>query len=265
MDTRSGKRFRSTLARAVGRVLDGYFDQRAQQEREATKARHDELIAWMTAFERRQRRDVYTAMERAAANESAAFAIEAFGDARPFFHPHDTLRNAVEQSPPKGLALEFGVATGRTLNVMARSRGQREVFGFDSFEGLPEHWRWGFEEGTFAGKPPVVQGATVIEGMFQDVLPGFLKKHGGKLAVAHIDSDLYSAAIYVLQQLRPRMVEGTVIIFDEYYNFPGWREHEFRAWQEFVAETGLEYEYLGATADDEQVSVRITAPPKPVS
>lgn len=264
MDTRPTKRRRPLLARIVGRVLDGYFDDRAQRERAENKARHDELISWLAAFERRQRRDVYTALERSAANESAAFAVEAFRDARPFFHPHDTLRNAVEESPPKGLALEFGVATGRTLDVMARSRGQREVFGFDSFTGLPEHWRWGFAAGTFgADKAPVVQGATIVEGLFQDVLPGFLAKHPGQLAIAHIDSDLYSSAIYVLDQLRPRMVKGTVIVFDEFYNFPGWRDHEFRAWQEFVAESGLEFEYFGATADDEQVSIRITSPPKP--
>jgi len=266
MGTRFPKSAQTWLVGRVGRVLDGYFDERAARERAEHQARHDELIQWLTRFERRQRRDVYTAMERAAADESASFAVEVFRDARPFFHPHDTLRNAVEQCPPKGLALEFGVASGSTLNVMARSRGQRKVFGFDSFEGLPEHWRWGFAEGTFGGdKVPVVQGATIIEGLFQDVLPKFLADHPGQLAIAHIDSDLYSSAIYVLEQLRPRMVKGTVIVFDEYYNFPGWREHEYRAWQEFVADSGLEYEYLGATADDEQVSVRITSPPKPAS
>lgn len=266
MVTSSPKRARSWLVHRVGRVLDGYFDERAQRERAEHQARHDELITWLTKFERRQRRDVYTALERAAADDSAQFAIQAFGDARPFFHPHDLLRNAVEQSPPTGLALEFGVATGTTLNVIARSRGRRKVFGFDSFAGLPEHWRWGFEQGIFASdKIPVVQGATIIKGLFQDVLPKFLAEHTGQLAIAHIDADLYSSAIYVLQQLRPRMVEGTIILFDEYYNYPGWREHEHRAWLEFVADTGLEFEYFAATADDEQVSVRITAPPKPAT
>jgi len=266
MGTRSQQGVRKWLVRRVGRVLDGYLDERSQRERAEQQARHDELIAWMTKFERRQRRDVYTALERAAADDSAQFAMQAFGDARPFFHPHDLLRNAVEQSPPTGLALEFGVATGTTLNVIARSRGRRKVFGFDSFDGLPEHWRWGFEQGIFASdKAPVVQGATIVEGLFQDVLPGFLAEHAGQAAVVHIDSDLYSSAIYVLQQLRPRMVKGSIIVFDEYYNYPGWREHEHRAWEEFVADSGLEFEYLGATADDEQVSVRITSPPKPAA
>ena len=266
MSTRPRKLAQSWLQRRIGRRLDGYLEQRARRDREESQVRHDELISWLTKFERRQRRDVYTAMERIAADQSAEFAIEAFGNARPFFQPRDTLRHAVEQSPPTGLALEFGVASGRTLAVMAEIRGQRKVFGFDTFDGLPERWRWGFDTGAFAAdKAPEVQGAKIIEGLFQDVLPKFLAEHPGKLSIAHIDSDLYSSASYVLQQLRPRMIEGTVILFDEYYNYPGWREHEYRAWQEFVAETGLDFEYLGATADDEQVSVRITAAPKPSS
>lgn len=264
MDTRPSKP-RSWLVSRVGRLLDSYLEDRAKRDRDDAGARHEELITWLTKFERRQRRDVYTSMERIAADDSATFAMAAFHNVRPFFHPHDTLRNAVEKSPPTGLALEFGVASGRTLTVMAEARGQRKVFGFDSFEGLPEYWRWGFDVGSFSGEVPVVPGATVIKGMFQDVLPGFLKKHPGQLAVAHIDSDLYSSAISVLHQLRPRMVEGTIIIFDEYFNYPGWREHEHRAWEEFVADTGLEFDYFGATADDEQVSVRITSPPKPAA
>lgn len=264
MDTRSRKRPPSWLATRVGKLLDSYLDERFQRESAENRARHDELIKTLTAFERRQRRDVYTAMERGAADEAAVFAVEEFRDARPCFHPHETLRHAVESAPPTGLALEFGVSTGTTLNVIARSRGQRKVFGFDSFEDLPESVRWGFDVGEFTGADiPVVPGATIIKGWFQDVLPGFLEKNSGKLSVAHIDSDLYSSAIYVLQQLRPRMVKGTVIVFDEYYNFPGWRQHEYRAWQEFVDDSGVGFEYLAATADDEQVSVRITSPPKP--
>lgn len=266
MHTRSRKQPRSWLVARVGRLLDSYVEDRTQRDRDESKARHEELIMWLTQFERRQRRDVYTAMERAAADESAAFAVEAFREARPFFHAHDTLRHAMGQSPSTGLALEFGVASGRTLAVMAETRGRRKVFGFDSFKGLPEYWRWGYDVGAFAqDQVPVVQGAAVIEGMFQDVLPGFLDQHSGPLAIAHIDSVLYSSAKYVLDQLRPRMVTGSVIVFNEFYNYPGWRDHEHRAWQEFVADTGLEFTYLGATADDEQVSVRITAPPQPTS
>jgi hypothetical protein len=30
-------------------------------------------------------------------------------------------------------------------------------------------------------------------------------------------------------------------VFDEYWNYPGWQQHEFRAWQE----EKIPYEYIG--------------------
>jgi hypothetical protein len=48
------------------------------------------------------------------------------------------------------------------------------------------------------------------------------------------------------------------VLFDEYFNYPGWQEHEHRAWREHVERTGLEWTYLGLTMDDEQVSVLVT-------
>jgi hypothetical protein len=36
-----------------------------------------------------------------------------------------------------------------------------------------------------------------------------------------------------------------VIVLDDYFNFPGWRNHEFKALQELVGRTGMEYEYVG--------------------
>ena len=48
-----------------------------------------------------------------------------------------------------------------------------------------------------------------------------------------------------------------VLVFDEFFNFPGWRLHEFRAWTEFVERTGRTFEYLAFTGNNEQVVVRL--------
>lgn len=39
-----------------------------------------------------------------------------------------------------GHYLEFGVFTGGTIRYIARRSRSRVIHGFDSFEGLPEHW-----------------------------------------------------------------------------------------------------------------------------
>jgi hypothetical protein len=64
--------------------------------------------------------------------------------------------------------------------------------------------------------------------------------------------------VAVFSELRPRIGPGTVIVFDEYFNYPGWRQHEYKAFQEFIAESGLTYRYLGFAAEKGHVAVIIT-------
>jgi hypothetical protein len=45
--------------------------------------------------------------------------------------------------------------------------------------------------------------------------------------------------------MTPRIIPGTVIVFDEFFNFPGWRDFEFRAFQEWLDSSGARFEYLG--------------------
>jgi len=116
-----------------------------------------------------------------------------------------------------------------------RSRAGQDVYGFDSFRGLPEDWRLGYDAAAFAvDEVPDVPGAQIVQGMFADVLPGFLSEHPGAVAFVHVDSDLYSSAMTVLVHVGPRLVEGSVVLFDEYYNYPDWHRHEHRALLEYA-------------------------------
>ena len=58
-----------------------------------------------------------------------------------------------------------------------------KVYGFDSFEGLPEKWRNGFEKGTFnrnGNLPKVNNNVELIKGWFDDTLPNFIKNQNKK-------------------------------------------------------------------------------------
>jgi hypothetical protein len=48
-----------------------------------------------------------------------------------------------------------------------------------------------------------------------------------------------------------------VVVFDEFFNFPGWEEHEFRAWQEHLERTGARIVYEAYTSNNEQVVARV--------
>lgn len=214
------------------------------------------------AHEVRARRDMVYAAEQEAALESARFVREHMNGAAQFGHPHQTLEYALSNAPDTGgLVLEFGVYEGTTMKIIAAAREGRNVYGFDSFQGLPEHWRNGFPSGTFATEElPDVPGAELVVGWFDDTLGPFLAEHPEHVDFLHVDGDLYSSAKTVLDQVGPRLRPGSIVVFDEYLNFPGWQHHEYRAWQEYVQRTGTTFDYLAYTYDNEQVVVRVTGP-----
>lgn len=159
------------------------------------------------------------------------------------------------------IGLEFGVFRGKSIAYFG-NRLPCQLFGFDSFEGLPEAGgTW--EKGTFAvtateivAQPPTVE---LIKGWFDQSLPAFLKQHdlaAHGLCYLHIDCDLYSSTVTVLDLLEPYIKQGCVITFDEYWNYPGWRHGEFKAWAEFIERTGKKFEYL-AYSSHQQVAVRV--------
>jgi hypothetical protein len=223
-----------------------------------------ELVALrqaIEALEQHQRRDITYALDRWATTTTADFVARELSAARTFDDSHETLRWALTQAPPDGLALEFGVWSGTTLRIITPTRPRGTVFGFDSFEGLPEVWRTGFEAGSFsAAALPDAPGAELVVGLFEDTLPEWAAEHPESIAFLHLDADLYSSTATVLGHVGDRLVEGSIVVCDEYFNYPGWPEHEHRAWTEFVDRTGTQFTYEAYTRDDEQVVIRITKP-----
>lgn len=208
-------------------------------------------------------RNLLYELQTRARNQSADYVEANMPDATIYEAHAGILEDGVEMAPDEGLILEFGVASGNTLSIIANAAGSgREVHGFDSFEGLPGDWGGHVErKGAFARNgdlPSVPSNARLHVGWFNQTLGPFLAENEGPAAFVHIDCDIYSSTVDILEGLRPRLVEGTVILFDEYFNYPGWRNHEYKAWQEFVAETGIEYDYKGFTAHDGRVLVLIT-------
>ena len=169
------------------------------------------------------------------------------------------LRDAVNLTEIDGLYLEFGVYKGHSIKIIAENKPDKIVYGFDSFEGLPEDWRQGFLKGSFnvnGALPEVKENVQLVKGWFDETLPNFVKEHSEPCAFIHIDCDLYSSTKTVFNELKNKIVNGTVIVFDEYFNYIGWEHGEYKAFKEFLEETGLTCEYLSYTAT-EQAAVKI--------
>ncbi|MDX8032267.1 class I SAM-dependent methyltransferase [Lentzea sp. BCCO 10_0856] len=245
---------------AVAPIRAQIDDLQKQVDELRVEIRHqgDRAVDQTRQLEVRTRRDLVFAGEQEAALQSANFVRDEMPHTPQFGHPHETLEYALSLAPEGGLALEFGVYTGTTLKIIATAREGADVYGFDSFEGLPENWRNSFPAGTFnVDGLPEVPGAELVVGWFDDTLPGFLEAHQGPVTFLHVDCDLYSSTKTVLELVGPRLVEGSVILFDEYFNFPGWRDHEHKAWTEYLEQTGIEFTYEAFTYDNEQVAMKV--------
>ena len=158
----------------------------------------------------------------------------------PSFHERPDMYRHVHETFIKSGAidyLEFGVYQGTSMRhwVSLNQNEASRFFGFDSFEGLPEGWRPGQGEGHFRvdGVAPSIDDARVrfVKGWFEDTVPAFACDFSTKnRLVLHLDADLYSSTMLPLVHFSRFMSQGTLLIFDEFYD----REHEFKAlgdWQ----------------------------------
>jgi len=147
------------------------------------------------------------------------------------------------------LYLEFGVFEGASMRYWSGrlKHPAAMLHGFDSFQGLPEDFDVDgpLSKGTFCteGKIPVIDDPRVkfFKGWFDEVLPTYtVPEH--EVLVINLDADLYSSTIYVLRHLRPWIRAGTFLYFDDLSR----PEHEPRAFDEFMKESGLKFSPVSA-------------------
>ncbi|KAK9790314.1 hypothetical protein WJX73_002614 [Symbiochloris irregularis] len=153
--------------------------------------------------------------------------------------------------------MEFGVYTGGSVNLSAIWRrsfcgpGCAPVYGFDTFTGLPEVWSQDGGAGTFGGGafstggkfPPVEYNVQLVKGLFSESLPPFLRMQAEMkkrvaeptpLGYLHVDCDLYVGTKDIFTILDKKIVPGTVILFDELVNYKLYKEHEVKAFFEWL-------------------------------
>lgn len=205
-------------------------------------------------------RDLERARQRLALEQTVEFIEHNLPGTTSFNNRYDLYRHLVKYIPstPDGLLCEFGVAGGKSINFMSKLMPDRVLHGFDSFEGLPEDWGARLPKGAFKqAVPNVASNVRLHKGWFSDSLPPFLAENVGAVDYLHVDSDLYSSAQTVFELLTPRIRPGTVICFDEFFNYAGWKDGEFKAFMEFSEKTGVKYEYLGYNNRGTQLAVQM--------
>ena len=91
----------------------------------------------------------------------------------------------------------------------------------------------------------------VVPGLFEETIPFFVKEYTKPCAFIHIDCDLYSSTKTVFTYLRDQIVPGTVILFDEFYNYPNYEYNEYKAFMEL----DIDYNFIAHVGDGYQAAV----------
>jgi hypothetical protein len=171
----------------------------------------------------------------------------------------------------EGMWMEFGVCAGGSIRQFSELvPAGTTIYGFDCWEGLPEPWMVNegktdayarHAKGDFASEKPtdLPDNIILIDGLFEDSIAPFKEKVKDKIAFIHIDCDLYSSTKTIFDQLKDRFQDGTIIVFDELIGYEGWEDHEYKAFHEFLDETGYFWECIGTTATT-IVAMRIFKP-----
>jgi hypothetical protein len=204
-------------------------------------------------------------VKRVALEESVQYAQKYMRTATGVESAREVLVSALRKVSVRGHYLEFGVYKGGTISFIAKQVGSAQtVHGFDSFRGLQEPWSGDSFSFDLEGRPPKVPANVLLhQGFFADTLPGWLERNPGPAAFIHIDSDLYEPARCVFEYLEDRIVPGTIIVFDEYFNYPNWQAHEFRAFRELAERCQVEYEYLAYARFQVALKINAISPSKP--
>ncbi len=145
---------------------------------------------------------------------------------------------------------EFGVHEGWSFRQIASrfTNPDSRLYGFDSFEGLPEAWRQNKDRGHFStsGQLPEISDprATFIKGWFQNTVPAFLSRQPVyNTVLVHFDADLYSSTLFLMTSLW-HFVPEYYFLFDEF------TPDEVVAMYDFCDAYPVEFEFFACTQDE---------------
>ncbi|WP_231621683.1 TylF/MycF/NovP-related O-methyltransferase [Sphingomonas sp. 37zxx] len=141
-----------------------------------------------------------------------------------------------------GAVIELGVYKGASFMRFAGFRDvlensySRPLIGFDAFGSFPRDGVAGASDQQFidhfetAGGQGIARGdlerliaakgfenTELVEGNIFTTVPEYLAKHPAlKIALLHLDLDVYEPTAFALDQLLPSMVRGGLVLFDDY-------------------------------------------------
>lgn len=186
--------------------------------------------------------------------EAAPFAPEELVESLPLFMRRQPLADLLSMDAlyrmvldVPGVIMEFGVHRGRHVALLTALRGvyepynaHRRIIGFDTFEGFPDvtsidELGHSAVPGKFSlcggyaaylrdvlasheAMEPLghIRRTLLVEGDVRETLPTYLEDNPQTIiSLAYFDLDLYKPTVAALCAIRPYLVRGSVVAFDE--------------------------------------------------
>jgi len=148
--------------------------------------------------------------------------------------------SAVRETAKLGGAIgELGVFRGGSARLICEVKGNRPLYLFDTFEGLPEvgphdsSFRTGGFSSSSESVKQVLKGFPDVSfhpGLFPASTEGF--DEDVRFSFVHLDVDIYQSTIDGLKWFYPRMLRGAILISHDFVEAEGVR----RAFHEFFAD-----------------------------
>ena len=172
---------------------------------------------------------------------------------------HFTYEMAKKYADVPGVYVECGVAAGAQIIAMAYGAPEKTIYAFDSFEGIPlpsnkDNQMPGIKMLSKAEQKALPDpghqvlessGATAVSlesfkehcfnsgvgtrnikpvrGWFEETVINFQRE---SIAILRLDGDLYNSTLVCLQNLFPKVIEGGIVIIDD-WSLPGCRKSVF--------------------------------------
>ncbi|MDR1490883.1 MAG: TylF/MycF family methyltransferase [Desulfovibrio sp.] len=175
----------------------------------------------------------------------------------------EQLLKTIQEKNVPGAIIEFGVFKGDNLkciiDICDKILLQRDIYGFDSFEGLPavhpDHDLQCWHKGQYVADFHSVEkrlnadkrhNINIIQGWFKDSLAQEQALCIKEVAYARIDCDLYQPAVECLEYLTSRLVDNSILVFDDWtYDLNKGETKAFVEWKERNKQFQFDFIFYG--------------------
>ena len=238
MNTQTKTSVRTTLARRVGAVLRPLgLDQTVRRWYDTaptwTELRHPVAYARAARIWKQLREEGFTLTEPRRGRTL------------------NRLAQKCDRAGIPGALVDCGCYNGGSSVMMSTGAPSREVWAFDSFEGLPEATdrdpdsAQGWAGVLRASEDRVQEGferfaslerLQIVKGWFEDTFPSTAPKID-QVAVLNADGDWYDSVWLTLETFYPKVVPGGFVVIDDYNHWEGAKTaaDEYRAAQAISA------------------------------